>query len=68
MINIFEITIIENDYMSLRNIAILYKWSRDTTRSKVVIRVNYFQTELMVEIHSKSLARAIGKVLCMTFS
>ena len=29
----------------------------------VVIRVNFFQTELMVDICSKSLVRVIGKVL-----
>ena len=34
----------------------------------MVTRVNFFQTELMVEIHSKSLVRAIGKVLLMKFS
>ena len=28
----------------------------------------FFQTELMVEIYSKSLVRAIGKVLLMKFS
>ena len=37
-------------------------------RSIVVIRVFFFQTELMVEICSESLVRAIGKVLVMTFS
>ena len=34
----------------------------------VVIWVNYFQSELMVEIYFKSLVRALGKVLCMKFS
>ena len=34
----------------------------------MVIWVTNFQTELMVEIYSKSLVRAIGKVLLMTFS
>ena len=34
----------------------------------VVIRVNLFQTELMVEICSKSLVIAIGEVLFMKFS
>ena len=34
----------------------------------LVIWVKFFQTELMVEIYSKSLVRAIGKVLLMTFS
>ena len=29
---------------------------------------HFFQTELMVEIYSKSLGRAIGKVLLMKFS
>ena len=41
---------------------------RDTTRSKVLIWVKHFQNESMVEIYSKNLARAIGKVLCMKFS
>ena len=41
---------------------------RDTTRSTVVIRVNIFQTELMVEIYSMSQVRAISKVLCMKLS
>ena len=41
---------------------------RDTTFSIVVIRVNFFQNELMVEIHFKSLVRTIGKVLHMKFS
>ena len=40
----------------------------DPTHSIVVIRVKFVQTELMVEICSKSLVRAIGKVLLMTFS
>ena len=34
----------------------------------VVIWVQNFQTEFMVEIYSKSLIRAIGKVLLMKFS
>ena len=34
----------------------------------MVMWVNIFQTELMVEIHSKSLVRAIAKVLLMKFS
>ena len=38
------------------------------TCSIVVIRVNFFQTELMVEICSGSLVRAISKVLLMKFS
>ena len=37
----------------------------DPTRSIVVIRVNFFQTELLVEICSESVVRAIGKVLLM---
>ena len=38
-------------------------------RSIVVIWVNRFQTELMAEkIYSKSLVRAIGKVLLIKFS
>ena len=40
----------------------------DPTRSIVVIWVIFFQTELMVEIYNKSLVRAIGKVVLMTFS
>ena len=32
------------------------------------IWVIFFQTELMAEIYSKSLARAMGKVLLMKFS
>ena len=35
---------------------------------KMVIWVNNFQTEIMVEIFSKSLVRAIGKVLLMKLS
>ena len=34
----------------------------------MVIRVNIFQKELMVEIYSKSLVRAIGTVLLMKFN
>ena len=34
----------------------------------MVIQVKIFPTELMVEIYSKSLARAIGKVLIMKYS
>ena len=34
----------------------------------MVTRVKIFETELMVEIYSKSLARAIGKVLLMKLS
>ena len=41
---------------------------RDTTRRIVVIQVNIFQNELMVEIYSKSLVRATGKVLLIKFS
>ena len=40
----------------------------NTTRSIVVIWVKFFQTELMVESYSKSLVRAIGKVLLVKFS
>ena len=40
----------------------------DPTRRIVVMRVNFFQTELMVETCSESLVRAIGKVLLMKFS
>ena len=42
---------------------------RDTTRSTVVIWVKDVQNDgLMMEIYSKSLVRAIGKVLCMKLS
>ena len=41
---------------------------REPTRSIEVIWVHFFQTELMVEIYSKSLVRAIGKLLLMKFS
>ena len=34
----------------------------------MVIRVNFFQTELMVEICSKSLVRAVCQILLMKFS
>ena len=40
----------------------------DPTRGIVVIRVKNVQTEIMVEIYSKSLAVAIGKVLLLKFS
>ena len=41
----------------------------EPTCSIVVIWVNNFQTEIMVEIYSKSLFRTIGKkVLLMKFS
>ena len=40
---------------------------RRTDGSMVVIWVNLFQIELMVEIYSKSLVRAIGKVLLVKF-
>ena len=45
-----------------------YYCLRDPTRSKVVIWVFFFQTELRVKIYSKSLFRAIGKVLLVKFS
>ena len=38
------------------------------TRSIMVILVKHFQTELMVEIYSKSLVRTIGKLLLMKLS
>ena len=41
---------------------------RDTKRSIVVRQSNLFHTELMVEIYSKSLIRAIGEVLLIKFS
>ena len=51
---------------SQSSLSLLVK-GRDITCSIVVIRVNIFQNELMVEIYSKSLIRAIGKVLLMKF-
>ena len=47
------------------NISIMYIGS---TRSIVVIWVKITQTEVMVEIYSQSLVRAIGKVLLMKLS
>ena len=46
----------------------VYVLGCDPTRSIVVIWVKNFQTEIMVEIYSKRLVRAIGKVLHMKFS
>ena len=43
----------------------LYK---NPARSIVIIWVKFVQTDLMVEIYSKSLVRSIGKVLLMEFS
>ena len=40
----------------------------DSPTQPLVIGVNIFQNELMLEIYSKSLVRAIGKVLRMTSS
>ena len=40
----------------------------DPTHSIVVIWIKLFQTELMVEINSKSLVRAIGKILLVNLS
>ena len=40
----------------------------EPARSIVVIWVKHFQTGLMVEIYSKSLVRAIAKVLLMKLS
>ena len=52
--------------VSLRsNVACQIK--RDTTCIIVVIWVFFFQTELLVEIYSKSLVRAISKILLMNF-
>ena len=45
-----------------------FKFLSDPTRSLVVMWVNFLKTELMVEICSKSLVRAIGKVLLIQFS
>ena len=52
----------------LQNLSRSLSKTKDPTSSIVVIRVNFFQTELMVEICSESLVRAIGKVLLMKFS
>ena len=41
---------------------------KDTTCSIVAVWVDIFQNELMLEIYSKSLVRAISKVLLMKFS
>ena len=57
--------------MDVFQMYILVRWRTtlsDPTRSIVVIRVNFFQTELMVEICSESLFRAIGKVSLMKLS
>ena len=45
-----------------------YEPESDPKRSIVVIRVNFFQTELMVEISSESLVRAIDNILLMKCS
>ena len=45
-----------------------YHTKSDPTCSIVVIQVKFVQTELMVEICSESLVRAIDKVLLMKFS
>ena len=55
------------------NFCILINWTikirlKGQTRSIVVIQVNIFQTELIVEIYSKSLGRAIGEVLLIKLS
>ena len=55
-------------YNSLCTLIYSIRIERDTARSTVVIWVNIFETELMVEIYSKSLVRTIGKVLRMTFT
>ena len=68
-----------NDTSSCKNIPILNGFSalfiptfngniKGTQHSIVVIWVNIFQNELTVEIDSKCLVRAIGKVLLMKFS
>ena len=44
----------------------LFLW--ETTHSTVVIWVKNFQNELMIEIYSKSLVRAIFKVLLIKIS
>ena len=48
--------------------SLLYPYGDPTRSIIMVIRVTFFQTELMVEICSESLVRAIGKVLLMKFS
>ena len=44
------------------------RFESEPTCSIVVICIQDFQIGLMVEIYSKSLVRAIGKVLLMKFS
>ena len=55
-----------NLILARSNTGFLYQ--SDPTRNTVVIWVNFFQTELMVEIYPKSPVRAIGKVLLMKCS
>ena len=43
-------------------------YQRDTTHSIVVIQVKMFQNEYTVEMYSKNLVRAIGRVLLMKSS
>ena len=50
------------------DVFVTLKTERDTTSSKLVIRVISFQNELMLQIYSKSVVSAIGKVLRMKFS
>ena len=59
-----EIHSISNRYMG----GTVESGSSDPTCSIMVIWVNIFQTELVAEIYSMSLVRAIGKVLLMKFS
>ena len=53
--------------LTLPPLCFLY-YLREPTHIIVVIWVQNVQTELMVEIYSKSLVRAIGKVLLMKLS
>ena len=49
-----------DDHQSTNPNCIQNWYKRDATRSTVVILVTIFQNELMIEICSKSLVRAIG--------
>ena len=56
----FRIPVVTSDFVDSLGL-------REPTHSIVAIWVRIFQTELLVEIYSKSLVRAIGKVLLMKF-
>ena len=65
----WSIKSLRNDARSHDTVAhVTLMTKRDTTRSIVVICVNILQTELVIEIYSKSQVRAIGEVLCMKCS